>query len=200
MKTALTSEELITLNTYNTKGAEWASKKSTPNYWKKEMKMFIKHLPMGKILEIGSGSGRDAKELSNLGYEYLGTDISTGLLLLARQNNLELNFLEQSVYDLEFSEKFDGFWCSATLLHIPKARIDEALKRIYGCMKRDAVGFISLKEGRGEELSADRRFFAYYSTAEFKKILSRNKYRIIETSRKETNEPYNWLSFFVKTK
>ena len=55
------------------------------------------------------------------GYDYTGTDISTGLLNEARKKVPGQSFYEMSVYDLDFPEgTFDGFWASAILLHIPK--------------------------------------------------------------------------------
>lgn len=42
-------------------------------------------MPAGKILEVGSGGGRDAKDLIEMGYEYIGIDISKGLLEEAKK-------------------------------------------------------------------------------------------------------------------
>lgn len=110
-------------------------------------------LPTGKVLEIGSGGGRDAKELIAKGYKYTGTDVSKGLLEEARKANPSTVFLRQSVYDLDFPDNtFDGFWASAVLLHIPKDRIDEALSRLRAVVRNDGIGFISIKQGEGQKI------------------------------------------------
>lgn len=196
----LTPEEKITLETYNATAKQWSENHATPGFWKEEMGIFRTLLPDGKILEIGSGGGRDAKELLALSYEYVGTDISTGLIEVARRENPNAVFLAQSVYDLDFPEgtQFDGFWASAVLLHIPKARIDAALQRIKKFMREGAIGFISLKQGDGERLEEDKRFFAYYSEKEFRQILQRNSFDVVQTTVHPMNEKTTWLCFFVR--
>ena len=196
----LTPEEKITLETYNATAQQWSEKHATVGFWKEEMGVFRKLLPSGNILEIGSGSGKDAKELIALGYGYVGTDISTGLLELAKRENPHATFFAQSVYDLDFPEgtQFDGFWASAVLLHIPKRRMNEALQRITKFMRNSAVGFISLKQGDGERLEEDKRFFAYYSEEEFREVLQENGFEFIQTTVHPMSEKTTWLCFFVR--
>jgi hypothetical protein len=38
-----------------------------------------------------------------------------------------------------FEEKFDGFWASAILLHVPKRKIDEALGKIHKNIKKELL-------------------------------------------------------------
>lgn len=198
----LTPEEKITLETYNTTAKQWSENHAVAGFWKEEMRTFRKLLPSGKVLEIGSGGGRDAKELIALGYEYIGTDISTGLIEVAKKENPHATFLAQSVYELAFPEGtwFDGFWASAVLLHIPKVRIDEALQRIAKFMRGGAVGCISLKQGEGERMEDDQRFFAYYSEKEFREVLRRNNFEVIQTTVRPMNEKTTWLCFFVRVR
>lgn len=204
----LTPEEKITLENYNTIAKQWAKKHSTSGFWKKEMKIFKKFLPDGKILEIGCGGGRDAKELTALGYEYVGIDFSSGLIKVAKKENPNLIFLNQSIYNLNFSKRtqFDGFWVAAVLHHIPKIRIDEVLQRIKKFIKGGGIGFISVRQGEGEKFEEkviagviDKRFFARYSKFEFSKILLRNNFEIISIKLHPiASEKITYICFFVK--
>jgi SAM-dependent methyltransferase len=202
-----TIEEEKTLKTYNNNAIRWAQDHSTAGFWSSEMKYFKKLLPHGKILEVGSGGGRDAKELIKMGYDYVGTDISSGLIKVAKKENPGVCFINQSVYDLSFPARteFDGFWASASLLHIPKAKIVLALGRIRTFIKNYGIGFISLKEGSGEILEEktehgfkEEKFFSYYNTKEFSLILSKNGFIVLDTTRRKMNEKLTWLCFFVK--
>lgn len=201
---SLTAEEETTLNTYNETAQQWSENHATPGFWHEEMKIFRELLPAGKILEIGSGGGRDAKELIASGYEYIGTDISSSFVKIARKENPGVTFLVQSVYDLEFSEdaQFDGFWASAVLLHIPKTKIGKALQRIRKCVKGGGIGFISLKQGEGERLEADSlkngRFFSYYTGKEFHEVLLKNGFEVVQMKVHPTSEKTTWLCFFVR--
>ncbi len=206
MTKPLTEEESQTLAAYNAHGIAWSTAHHEQGWWKPEMERLKYFLPAGKILEIGSGSGRDALDLMSFGYEYVGTDIADGLLEVARKNAPGLTFLKQSVYDLNFPEKsFDGFWCCATLLHVPKARIDEALQCIRRLIKAGGYGFISIKPGAGERLIPDDfgegttgRFFAFYSMTEFHAVLERNSFAVVEERQKQVTEKKSFLVYFVR--
>lgn len=171
------------------------------SYWEEALAKFQEYLPSGHILEIGSGPGRDAEALIKRGYEYTGTDISKGLLHIARKRNPKATLLEKSVYNLDFDTKFDGFWTAATLFHIPKSKIAEALSKIRKNMKTDAVGFISVKKGSGEKIEdSTNRFFAYYSLEEFAQVLEDNNFEILESETMVSTGKTNWLMYWVKAK
>lgn len=204
----LTLEEKKTVEYYDSHADEWSSqrKPSDPSFWDKDIEKFNKLLSKGKIIEIGSGSGREAQRFIKLGYSYIGTDISKELLKIAQQNNPNGKFIESSIYDLSFQKNsFDGFWCCATLLHIPKSKIDEAFKKINEILKKGAIGFISIKESRSRNESKNEkseRFFEYYAKGEFDEILVRSGFDIIETEEKmqkrKNSDIVYWLVFFVK--
>lgn len=203
----LLPDEKTTLETYEKVASIWANNYSPAGFWADELKKFQKLLPTGKVLEIGCGNGRDARELVALGYEYTGTDISTKLLELARNTLPDQKFYQQSVYELAFPEKFDGFWASKVLLHLPKSRIEAALQRIQSVIKPGAIGFISLIAGDGEELreedwddgSRHSRYFAYYTKDEFKKIIELNGFQMLDYNYWEETPRLRWHCFFVKT-
>jgi ubiquinone/menaquinone biosynthesis C-methylase UbiE len=203
----LTPQEQETIEAYDENASAWADSRNVKGYWSEEKGKFYHYFPAGKLLEIGSGGGRDANEFIEKGYEYIGTDISKGLLEQARKNNPGVTFLEQSVYELDFPENsFDGFWCCATLLHMPKERIDEALQSIYNVIKPGGVGCITLKKGEGQRfVEGDhvgmqyKRFFAFYEENEFTEILNRNNFEVLKSYETEhSNKP--WLVFLVKVK
>lgn len=201
----LTLEERLTVNTYDRQAENWSSGHGSANFWGEEMTRFKELLPSGRILEIGAGGGRDAKELIEGGYDYYGTDISAGLLKQARKNNPGVSFEEVSVYDLDYEELFDGFWCSAVLLHIPRPRIDDALQAVNKNMKRGAFGFIAIKEGEGERLEADdkssqgdERFFVYWTNDDFSKKLVDNGFEIVERGYRPMSERTKWLTYIVQ--
>lgn len=202
----LLPQEITTKQTYDLLAPTWALEHSTGGFWSEEMKRFHELLPSGSLLEIGAGGARDAKELVALGYEYTGTDVSTGLLEVARQKLPGYEFVEQSVYDLDLPQApFDGFWASAILLHIPRARIDEALNGIKKMMKQKAIGFISIKDGDGEGMEVDEvggeklnRFFCRWSKDEFTEVLAQNGYSVVDYMYRPMSDKTKWHSFFVE--
>lgn len=200
----LTKDEEITRRTYNQLASIWASQHRTGDFWLPELEYFCTLLPSGKVLEVGVGGGRDAKELIARGYKYTGTDVSQELVKLAKKNNPAANFHTRSVYELNFKDPFDGFWCVAMLIHVPRKRINEALHSIKRSVRPGAIGFISIKEGMGEELErkidldGDGRLFTYYQRDEFQDILSTDGFEIIKHGYKPHSERSKWLTYHVR--
>lgn len=202
--TDLAKEEELTKRSYNKTAPLWSAAHLTYGYWADELKLFKELLPEGKILEIGCGGGRDARDLTEAGYGYLGTDISEGLVKEARKNNPKAAFEVFSLYDLNFKDKFDGFWCSAVLIHVPKQRIDEALRSIKRNIKAGGIGLIVIKRGKGEqierreEFGGQKFFFTFWENNEFKKKLSENGYEVIAEGYRPVSKRSKWLTYHVR--
>jgi SAM-dependent methyltransferase len=199
----LTYKEKQTVDYYDRKAPDWTAAHGGykgASYWTTEMARFHELLPSGKVLEIGSGAGKDAAALLAMGYDYTGTDASAGLINVAQKRNPQAKFICQAVHDLDFPEgNFDGFWTAATLLHIPKDKIGSALEKIKSNMKVDGIGFISVIQGEGERTDPDTgRLFSYYSEDEFANVLKTNGYEVVE-SKVRAGEKDTWLIYFVRT-
>lgn len=205
----LTPGEKLTISTYNKNASVWGREHSDLNYWKDEFGVFKKLLQNGKILEIGFGGGRDAKVLIKMGYKYVGTDVAKEFAKVAKEFVPEGKFLTRSVYGLGFREnEFDGFWASAVFLHIPKNKIDEALTELKRVVKENGVGFISIKQGKGEriieenfaEKTKSKRFWAFYHKKDFDKVLKRNNFEILTFRKWIKSKRITWLIYFVRIK
>ena len=193
-----------TINYYNKAGRNWAEGHTSQSWWLKEIKLFRRLLPRGKVLEIGAGPGRDAKALIDQGYEYVGTDASKEVVKLAKEINPGIEFLQMEAERLDFpADSFDGFWASAVLPHIPKDSIDGVLKKLGSVCKKGAVGFMAMKEGNEEkEEKKTGRWFAFYSEEEFRQITDRNNMETIKVVHKKEPRPNSpdWLVFYVRVK
>jgi len=194
--------EKQTIGYYDRKAETWIATHGGyegKSWWENEMRRFHELLPKGKILEIGSGAGRDAAALIAMGYDYIGIDASKSMIEIAKKRNPNATFHCISVYDLDFpTATFDGFWTAATLLHLPKPRIKEALDRIKQVLKPAGIGFISMKQGEGQGIEPGTgRWFAYYSEEEFKEVLETSGFEVIETQIRPEEEN-TWLVFYVK--
>ena len=155
----------------------------------------------GRILDAGCGSGRDTKAFLERGYSVTAIDASPEMARLATSfTNQECAVMR--IQDLSFHEEFDGIWASASLLHLPRAQIHEALLRLHGALKTTGILYISLKEGRGEGVSRDGRFFCYYSRASFRQVLHRLPLRELQfwesPGRKPDGSEDLWLNFLLK--
>lgn len=127
--------------------------------------------PGAHILDAGCGSGRDTKAFLERGYRVTAIDASPELVRLAtRFTGHPCQVL--AFQEMEFREEFNGIWACASLLHIPKAEMKDVMTRFVRALKSDGVFYISLKEGEGERVAEDGRFFSYYTADSFRKLLA----------------------------
>lgn len=200
----LSEKEIQVAEWYDQNATKWAEsrkKTSESSFWAEEYEYF-KQLqePHGKLLEIGSGSGREAIEWIKMGYEYIGIDTSISLIRIAKQNEPRGRYFFSSVYEMPFfPNMFDAFSSWTMLPHIPKERIEEALKLIKVVLKPGGIGFIAMREGTGEKQEPETgRWFSYYSQSEFEPILVKHGFEILFKNRKQSRPDLTWLTFFVK--
>ncbi|MEP9364699.1 class I SAM-dependent methyltransferase [Nocardioides sp. CN2-186] len=122
----------------------------------------------GRVLEIGSGPGRDARLLEELGLDVRRTDISTGFVELLRAEGHEADRLDPLTDDLDDPARpgtpYDGVWAAACLLHVPRVDLPTVLARLAEATRPGGVLGLALKEGDGEgwsrhgHVSAPRHF------------------------------------------
>jgi len=200
----LTPDEITTVNAYNKHAVAWNSTHDDKDFYTKEYRIFKALLTQGSVLEIGCGTGRDALKLIELGYNYLGTDVAKDLLKSAQKRAPDASFQHIDIYSMDYSEKFDGFWCAAVVLHIPKNRLLEALLAMNKQIRLGGIGFISTKQGTSNTLeplpydSSSQRLQVHYSKEEFDVALSEAGFNIIEYTFRPLSERAKWMCYFVQ--
>lgn len=84
--------------------------------------------PGGSVLDVGCNSGRDSRQLIDLGYRVTGIDVSEQALRQFREQCPEARTIKMSLLDLaDLKEQFDGIWFSYVLVHIPYNLVPDAL-------------------------------------------------------------------------
>ena len=201
----LTSKEQETIKYYDVNSLIWAERhdhNEDNSTFKKQMDQIFKLVPKGKVLEIGSGNGKDAVMLINhFGKDnYVGVDASKGLIELAQKNNPGAIFVNTSVYDLDMiDEKFDCCWVCAMLIHVPKDRIEEALKSVRSKMKVGSYGVFSMLEGAGDmENHRPGRYFTLYTQEEFANILEASGFKIASQDIVDAHQESRWLTYICQ--
>ncbi|MFC4020605.1 class I SAM-dependent methyltransferase [Micromonospora sp. GCM10011542] len=122
----------------------------------------------GPLLDLGCGVGRDLAFWAERGVATVGLDLSQGMLAIARTRTTA-PLVQADMLGVPFADAaFGAVWCSAALLHLPKALAPVALAEVRRVLQPGGVLLVSLQEGNGE--SWDRwagedvdRFFARYS-------------------------------------
>ena len=156
-----------------------------------------------RVLEIGSGPGRDAALLEELGLQVRRTDITPAFVELLRQRGHDADVVDPLRDDLDDPQRpgtpYDGVWASASLLHVDRSDLPVVLARLAAATKPGGTLALSLKEGDGEAWSTHgfvgaRRRFIYWREAALREVLEAAGWEVVgvdHTASSRTGEP--WL-------
>jgi SAM-dependent methyltransferase len=119
---------------------------------------FLAYVPTGgRILDAGCGSGRDALAFQRQGYVVEAFDGSAKMVRLARAHT-GLPVRRLLFEEVDWMETFDGVWACASLLHVPRAHLADAIARLVRTLRRGGVLFASFKCGQREREIYGRHF------------------------------------------
>ena len=143
-------------------------------------KDFLNEIPKkGHILDAGCGSGRDTFMFKSYGYEVSSFDGSIEMCKLASKHTGQ-EVLHMKFQDLDFKEKFDGIWASASLLHIPSSEMDDVLERLKNSLKKRGAIYASFKYGDFEG-KRNGRYFNDLTDKTAKDLFLRHGFKVKKT-------------------
>ena len=163
------------------------------NFPKAFIDTFISRLPGTRILDLGSGSGRDALLLRDKGLEVVCLDASKAMVDMT--TNLGFESHHAIFSELNFPKaSFDGVWAYTSLIHVPvnEARtvigiIHELLKPkgcfVIGAIEGNTTGMVERKTMPGTA-----RFFKNYSKDELRQLIEPLGFELI---RGQDYQPHN---------
>lgn len=172
-----------TINAYNQTAQEYEDQ--TSDFWDRFPRTFLDeflNLGKGKILDLGSGPGRDALIFKQEGNDVVCLDASNEMLKLCKEKGLQT--IEGDFAKLPFEpETFDGVWAYTSLLHVPKKDLPKILSQIHTVLKPDSVLALGMIEGTEEmykeKEGEGKRWFSYYSNKELVDMLEEAGFQII---------------------
>lgn len=110
-------------------------------------KRFLFFLPKeGRILDLGCGSGRDARFFTEQGYDVDAADASAELVRLANEKT-GIPARVMRFDELNETEAYEGIWACASLLHCTKEELRDILRRMARALKLEGVFYASFKYG-----------------------------------------------------
>jgi SAM-dependent methyltransferase len=133
---------------------------------------FAAVLPAGaRVLEIGSGPGRDARALEAAGLSVRRTDVTPAFVAMLREAGHDADVVDPLTDDLSDpaapGTPYAAVWAGASLLHVDRDDLTTVLTRLGEATRPGGLLYASLKEGDGESWSvhgnvAAPRFFTYW--------------------------------------
>ena len=162
---------------------------------------FLAHLPEApRILDVGCGPGRDMALFESLGARATGADFSGEMLAVAR-TRVRGDLVQADMRKLPFgASSFDGLWCNAAILHLPKPEAPVALTEFRRVLTANGCAFLSIQTGTSEGLEASdvygegvERFFARYEPEAFLALLETNGFAVRWHETVQASHGRTWL-------
>lgn len=155
------STDRDTIKSYDAIAAEYAAEAAAmPEWVATEIDGFVTGLGRaGRVLEIGSGGGRDALALEEQGMRVRRTDIAKGFVDLLRESGYNADQLDPLSDDLADPDHpgapYDGVWACACLIHVAREDFGTVLGRLAEATRTDGRLHVSVREGDGEKISTE---------------------------------------------
>lgn len=162
---------------------------------------FLAELPESAlILDLGCGSGRDTLAFKNKGYQVDAIDYSEVLVERATQLT-GIAVQQQSFYEIDIHDVYDGVWACASLLHCDRNRLPDVLKRIHSALRCGGICYMSFKYGTTDR-EKDGRAFTDLDEQQAKALLDQlNSVELLHqwsTVDKRPDRSEEWLNILWK--
>lgn len=152
------------------------------DFWKnfptEIMDMLVTETPGKKLLDLGSGSGRDALLLKGRGFNVTCADGSKSMVAMTEKLGFASVLCDFN--DLPFDDaSFDSVWAYTSLIHIPIEEVRTVLTKVHDMLKPNGTFVFGAIEG---DSSAERvehrtmpgasRYFRYYQYNELTELVA----------------------------
>ena len=127
-----------------------------------------------KILDVGSGSGRDACYFQKHGYQVTALEPSKNLCREIRKV-FSGEIICSDIQNYRPKERYDGIWACASLIHLQEEEILRFFEKIDLYLNDNGVVYVSGKNGISTGEVEDGRFFLEFTERLVEKILTVNE-------------------------
>lgn len=173
---------------------------------KRSLDLFISYLDGKKVLDVGCAGGRETAYLADNGLLATGCDLSPSFIKVATKAYPNCHFFVADMRELKGAGQYDGIWCNAAFLHIPKSDAHKTLTGFNRLLKSSGVLYLSVMRGDFEGLRENRnmhwpeRHFSEYEAPELDKVAADAGFSKIDDSQNQTDWGPVFLHGFYRKK
>jgi len=193
-----------TVETYDRHAAEYVDRHGDRSVIADLVEAFCASVPDRRVLDVGCGPGWETETFDDRGYDAVGVDLTQTFLDRAQRRH-EGRYLRGDMRRLPVATgSVDGVWALASLLHLPRDDVDDALSEFARVCRPGGTLFCAVKHGdgtvRGSTYDDDSRHFTLYGESELNERLAAAGFTVtdsepdVETDPRETG----WVRTFAR--
>ena len=191
----------MTCNYYESNAEHYAAETFSADM-SEQYQRFLPLLKKGaKILDVGSGSGRDACYFQKHGYQVTALEPSKNLCKEIRKV-FSGEIICSDIQNYRPKERYDGIWACASLIHLQEEEILRFFEKIDLYLNDNGVVYVSGKNGIPTGEVEDGRFFLEFTEQLVDKILTVNKQLKLEqlwyTEDVSGRRGFRWLNVVLR--
>lgn len=161
---------------------------------------FEQHLPShATLLDIGSGSGRDAQHFIQRGYRVTSFDTSDAMVEFSHSFMPDVQLSTYASF--QSNELYDGLWACTSFIHISRRDIIKIIHKYIALMKPQGIFFLSFKSSDYDYIKQGEQYtcFTIESMTEFLRPLKEvNIIELFETLDGRKNHLEKWINVIIK--
>ncbi|MET1058539.1 MAG: DinB family protein [Nocardioides sp.] len=159
-----------------------------------------------RVLEIGTGPGRDALALEKAGLVVRRTDVTPGFVELLHAQGHAADLLDPLTDDLldpADPRQYDAVWASACLLHVARPDLPVVLSRLAEATREGGLFQLSLKEGDGARWSTHGnvdgpRYFTYWREEPLRAAIDAAGWSVVTLEREDGQRGETWFEVLAE--
>ena len=178
------------------------AKETFPADMSEQYKRFLPLLrEYARILDVGSGSGRDACYFQKKGYQVTALEPSKNLCREIRKV-FSGEIVCSDIQSYQPDQRYDGIWACASFLHLQEKEVLSFFKKINLYLNEKGIVYLSGKNGITIGKAADGRYFLEFTEQLVGKILAVNDRMKLEelwyTEDVSGRKGFRWMNVVLK--
>lgn len=175
-----------TIHTYDTYAHVYDAE--VVDFWERfpaqTISAFQAALPGKKVLDLGSGSGRDALLLRDAGLDVTCLDASASMVALTEK--LGFPTIQTDFKNLQLdNQMFDGIWAYTSLIHVTPDELVTTVASLRDVLPKNGIILLGLIKGNGAHMvkrpsmPESERYFHFYQAGQIDTLMQSAGFRLI---------------------
>lgn len=134
----------------------------------------LKNLHSGKFLDLGTGPGTQAMQISNLGFDVTGSDLSNSAIERAKKLYPNTSYIVDDILNSKFLDNAFDYILDRGVFHIfEQEKLPDYLRQIKRILKKKGILFLKCMSVEEKNLEDGKGPFLY-SKEQIKEIFENN--------------------------